>query len=42
MSLAATVAQPAYADIVDIDTYPIHHLGSEQGRTLIARCRQDG
>jgi hypothetical protein len=35
MSLAATVAQPAYADVVDLDTYPLHRPGSEQGRTLM-------
>jgi alkylated DNA repair dioxygenase AlkB len=41
MSLSATVAQPGYADVVDLGTYPIHDLGSEQGRALIARCRQE-
>ena len=41
MSLSATVAQPGYADVVDLGTYPIHDPGSEQGRSLIARCRQE-
>jgi hypothetical protein len=41
MSLSATVAQPGYADVFDLGTYPIHDLGSEQGRALIARCRQE-
>jgi alkylated DNA repair dioxygenase AlkB len=41
MSLSATVAQPAYADVVDLDSYPLHDPGSKQGRALIARCRQE-
>lgn len=41
MSLPAAVDQPAYADVVDLGTYPIHDPGSEHGRALIARCRQE-
>jgi hypothetical protein len=41
MSLSATVAQPAYADVVDLDSYPLHDPGSKRGRALIARCRQE-
>ena len=41
MSLSAAVAQPAYADVVDLGTYPIHDPGSEHGQALIARCRQE-
>ncbi len=28
-----------YADVVDVDRYPIHDLASERGSALIARCR---
>jgi alkylated DNA repair dioxygenase AlkB len=35
-----TANRPAYADVVDLDTYPIHDLDSERGRDLVARCRQ--
>lgn len=31
---------PAYADVVDLDTYPIHDLDSERGRSLVAHCRE--
>ncbi|MBK6871731.1 MAG: hypothetical protein IPG94_10205 [Kineosporiaceae bacterium] len=36
----ATV-RPPYADVVDLDRYPIHDLGSPPGRTLLARCRAE-
>lgn len=34
-----TITTPAYADVVDLDAYPIHDLGSARGRELVARCR---
>lgn len=30
---------PTYADIVDLDRYPIHDLDSDRGRTFVAECR---
>lgn len=30
---------PAYADVVDLDRYPIHNLASAGGQQLIADCR---
>jgi alkylated DNA repair dioxygenase AlkB len=35
-----TATPPAYADVVDLDSYPIHDLDSDRGRELVARCRQ--
>lgn len=34
-------ARPAYADIVDLDRFPIDSLDSEVGRAFIAQCRKD-
>lgn len=34
-----TLTTPAYADVVDLEAYPIRDLDSERGRALIARCR---
>lgn len=44
MSAAATrttTVPPAYADVVDLDAYPIHDLDSPRGQELIARCRRE-
>lgn len=36
-----TVApKPAYADVVDVNTYPIHDLDSERGRAFVQSCRE--
>lgn len=32
---------PAYADVVDLDAYPIHDLDSERGRALVQACREE-
>jgi hypothetical protein len=36
-----TVTEPAYADVVDLDTYPIHDLTSDRGHDLVLRCRAE-
>ena len=36
-----TTTQPGYADIVDLDTYPIHELDSAAGQALVERCRAE-
>lgn len=36
-----TVIHPPYADVVNLETYPIHRLDTAQGRALIARCRAE-
>ncbi|MEO8887889.1 MAG: hypothetical protein ABI301_04620 [Jatrophihabitantaceae bacterium] len=41
MSASSTVAEPAYADVVDLDAYPIHQLDAEPGAALVARCRAE-
>ena len=42
MSQGTTSTVPvAYADVVDLDTYPIHDLDGERGRALVRRCRQE-
>lgn len=33
--------KPAYADVVDLDTYPIHDLDSERGRVFVQKCREE-
>lgn len=38
---AASTDQLTYADVVDLDAYPIHDLDSEPGRALIDRCRAE-
>ena len=32
---------PGYADVVDLDRYPLHYPESEYGRALVARCREE-
>jgi alkylated DNA repair dioxygenase AlkB len=39
MSESTTVPRPRYADVVDLDTYPIHQLHGQRGQALVARCR---
>lgn len=41
MSTTTTLSRPDYADVVDLDRYPIHELDSECGRALIDSCRQE-
>ena len=36
-----TAITPSYADVVDLDSYPIHELDSPRGRELVARCRAE-
>lgn len=37
----ATTTRPVYADVVDLDKYPIHNLDSDEGRALIDSCRKE-
>jgi hypothetical protein len=41
ISVTAVRADPDYADVVDLDRYPIHALGSAEGRALVGACRAD-
>lgn len=41
MSQSATQAKPSYADVVDLDTYPIHDLDSDRGRAFVRACREE-
>ncbi|MDN5790490.1 MAG: hypothetical protein L0H25_06440 [Micrococcales bacterium] len=36
-----TQNKPAYADVVDLDRYPIHDLDSERGQALVSACREE-
>ncbi len=36
----ASAELPSYADVVNLDSYPIHDLGSAAGRSLVRDCRQ--
>ena len=38
---ANTEKLPLYADVVDLDTYPIHDLQSACGQALVEACRQE-
>lgn len=38
---ASTTVRPGYADVVDLDRYPIDELDSESGRALVASCREE-
>lgn len=40
MTDALTPAMPAYADVVDLQRYPIHALASEPGQALVTECRR--
>jgi alkylated DNA repair dioxygenase AlkB len=39
MSMA--LRETTYADVVDLDTYPIHDLAGARGRALVERCREE-
>ncbi|WAX56088.1 hypothetical protein M6B22_16305 [Jatrophihabitans cynanchi] len=39
--MTSTVTRPPYADVVDLDAYPIHRLDSDPGQALVARCRAE-
>lgn len=34
-------AIPSYADVVDLDRYPIHDLDSERGQAFVTECRKE-
>jgi alkylated DNA repair dioxygenase AlkB len=38
---APTVADVPYADVVDLDRYPIHQLDTERGRAFVAVCKAE-
>lgn len=37
----AHIAPTPYADIVDLDRYPLHHLDSVRGQAFLLACQQD-
>lgn len=37
-STTSTTTGPRYADVVDLESYPIHELDGERGRRLVASC----
>lgn len=39
--MTATATEPSYADIVDLDSYPIHRLDSAEGAAFAQRCRAE-
>nr|WP_298523147.1 hypothetical protein [uncultured Halomonas sp.] len=41
MSNTMTQDRPAYADVVDLDKYPIHELDGSEGKALIDSCRTE-
>lgn len=41
MSHTTSATLPVYADVVDLDKYPIHKLDSDKGKALIDSCRQE-
>ena len=41
MSHTTSSTLPVYADVVDLDRYPIHKLDSDEGKALIDSCRQE-
>ncbi|WP_227370826.1 hypothetical protein [Halomonas sp. M20] len=36
-----TQDRPVYADVVDLDKYPIHNIDSSEGKALIDSCRKE-
>lgn len=36
-----TTTKPSYADVVDLDRYPIHDLDSDRGRAFVADCKAE-
>lgn len=41
MTLAPTETVAPYADVVDLDRYPIHDLASPEGQAFLAACRAE-
>lgn len=41
MTTATTIQTPVYADVVDLERYPIHELDGERGQALVAECRKE-
>lgn len=41
MTQTAATQAPAYADVVDLERYPIHDLDSERGRAFVAECKAE-
>lgn len=41
MTTTATALTAPYADVVDLDRYPIHDLASSEGQEFLARCRAE-
>jgi len=41
MSHTTSAPLTVYADVVDLDKYPIHELDSDEGKALIDSCRQE-
>lgn len=41
MSHTTSSTLPVYADVVDLDKYPIHKLESNEGKALIESCRKE-
>ena len=41
MSNTATATAVGYADVVDLDRYPIHDLDSQRGRVFVAECKAE-
>lgn len=41
VTLAPTAPLAPYADVVDLDRYPIHDLGSAEGQAFLAGCRAE-
>ncbi|TWP33024.1 HalD/BesD family halogenase [Leekyejoonella antrihumi] len=39
--MSQTTSALGYADVVDLDRYPIHDLASERGQQLIAECKAE-
>ena len=39
--MSQTTSAPAYADVVDLERYPIHDLASERGQRLVADCKAE-
>lgn len=38
--MSQTIQAPAYADVVDLDRYPIHRLDEADGQALVTECRR--
>jgi alkylated DNA repair dioxygenase AlkB len=40
MAVTTSTTGPGYADVVDLERYPIHELDAETGRRLVTGCRE--